>query len=408
MSIQSKLKQSKAIRYLYDSVRLATDFSPDSLQVCIPTASEKNVKRLNLVLLGINTYEVYGGVSTALKVFSKIADIAGCLQRIIVTGNQKLNKDTFIPAGFSITKDSAKELYFVSDGEPLSVSANDIFIFTYWSTWYTLEDALKLRNDIASEEQHDIYLIQDFEPGFFAWSTEYMLAQSTYESHSRSSIALINSSELATYLSNHGFKFYRSHYFEPKINDELLNFIESMPEKSKRNRRIIFYGRPTVKRNAFQLIVSGLRMWSETYPNAEKWEILSLGEHHNNIKLKHNIIMSCGKISLKEYAETMAQSSIGISLMVSPHPSYPPLEMSTFGVKTITNKFEGKNLSKFNRNIISLESCSPNSLLEALCEACDQYENHEGICSLDLNNSYIHGRTFDEAINLVAEECGMR
>ena len=181
-----------------------------------------------------------------------------------------------------------------------------------------------------------------------------------------------------------------------------------MPEKSKRNRRIIFYGRPTVKRNAFQLIVSGLRMWSETYPNAEKWEILSLGEHHKNIKLKHNIIMSCGKMSLKEYAETMAQSSIGISLMVSPHPSYPPLEMSTFGVKTITNKFEGKNLSKFNRNIISLESCSPNSLFEALCEACNQYENHEGICSLDLNNSYIHGRTFDEAINLVAEECGMR
>ena len=407
MSITTIMRQSKIAKLLYNRIKLMTDFSPEALKSCTPSPSSNCHVRINLVLLGIKQDEVYGGVSTALKVFSKLSNSADCSQRIIITGNQSLSKDTYIPEGFSVDKDSKKEMFFISDGKPLSVRQNDIFIFTYWSTWYTLEEAVRCRNMISKEVRHDIYLIQGFEPGFFAWSTEYMLANSTYQKHSESTIALINSKELASYIAQKGFNFYKMFYFEPRLNDVLLKELSLLPLESKRKRQIIIYGRPSVKRNAFQLIISALRKWSEQYSKAGQWVVLSLGESHKDIKLKNNTVQSYGKLSIGEYANVMSESAIGISLMVSPHPSYPPLEMSTFGLKTITNKFENKDLSAFNSNIVCLDSCSPDDVFMALCRECDRYEDKSGLCSIDLNQQYIEGNSFEEAVKGVAKESGL-
>ena len=66
--------------------------------------------------------------------------------------------------------------------------------------------------------------------------------------------------------------------------------------------------------------------------------------------------------------------------MVSPHPSYPPLEMSTFGVKVITNTYGNKDLSNFNDNISSLTNCSPEEISVRLHELC---QSEDGKCILD-------------------------
>ena len=68
------------------------------------------------------------------------------------------------------------------------------------------------------------------------------------------------------------------------------------------------------------------------------------------------------KLSLKSYAELMKKSSIGISLMESPHPSYPPIEMALFGVNVITNTYESKDLSKRNKNIYNLSKMNANEI----------------------------------------------
>ena len=74
--------------------------------------------------------------------------------------------------------------------------------------------------------------------------------------------------------------------------------------------------------------------------------------------------------------------------MVSPHPSYPPLEMSTFGVKTVTNSYANKDLSSFNENMICLSDASPRSLANALLKICAGY-NGEGTVATD--NDYAKG-----------------
>ena len=59
--------------------------------------------------------------------------------------------------------------------------------------------------------------------------------------------------------------------------------------------------------------------------------------------------------------------------MVSPHPSYPPLEMATFGVKVITNTFSNKDLKDFSPNIISLDTVNPVTISNRLSNICSSY-----------------------------------
>ena len=98
------------------------------------------------------------------------------------------------------------------------------------------------------------------------------------------------------------------------------------------------------------------------------------------------MVKSVGKLSLEEYGKMMLETSIGISLMVSPHPSYPPLEMSTFGVRTITNCYGGKDLRAFNNNIISLKNCSSSEICKRLSSLCDSYSEKGNVI---LNEDYV-------------------
>jgi hypothetical protein len=52
--------------------------------------------------------------------------------------------------------------------------------------------------------------------------------------------------------------------------------------------------------------------------------------------------------------------------MISPHPSYPPLEMAEAGVLTITNKYGSKDLSQRFPEIISIDRVDPQLLADAI------------------------------------------
>lgn len=66
----------------------------------------------------------------------------------------------------------------------------------------------------------------------------------------------------------------------------------------------------------------------------------------------------------------LLESSAGISLMASPHPIYPPLEMAHFGVRTVTNSYTCKDLSTFHPNITSIPSIAENAVAQALASSC--------------------------------------
>jgi hypothetical protein len=351
--------------------------------------------RVNLVLPHMMKFAIFGGISTALNFFDKVCENFDCKMRIIVVDNGRYIKSaTYQYKDFS-PENAQNNLHICGENANLPVAENDIFICTSWITAlyiYPVYEWQKKQFNISNRKL--IYLIQDFEPGFFAWSTEYVLAESTYR-HGENLIAVFNSEELSYFFDNKGYKFFRSIYFKPCLSPKLKLLLEK-GSNIKRKKQILIYGRPLDDRNCFNLIYTALWIWSEKYNRAKEWSIISLGDKFTNIKLKNNTINFGGKVSLEKYAETMFESYVGISLMESPHPSYPPLEMSTFGVRTITNIYENKNLDGFNENIISLTDYNPKKIAETLAKVCDEYGTLQAYPILD--NEYVNEDSFSDAV----------
>jgi len=153
----------------------------------------------------------------------------------------------------------------------------------------------------------------------------------------------------------------------------------------------LIYGRPSVARNGFSLIIESLKRWASLQSNLQEWEVISVGEGHKPIPIGNGkVIRSLGKLSLEDYAELLLRSAIGISLMVSPHPSYPPLEMAHFGLLTITNSYANKNLSCCHENIYSIDCLTPDRIADALLSRTWQFSEdpHAGLRGKSLIPSY--------------------
>ena len=64
--------------------------------------------------------------------------------------------------------------------------------------------------------------------------------------------------------------------------------------------------------------------------------------------------------------------------MVSPHPSYPPLDMAHLGVRVVTNGFGPKDLSSWHENITSVTALTAEAIGEALWAATEAFEADSG------------------------------
>ena len=400
------IKTSSATKALYVQLKKhigVQPFSFDLLPRIIPVMSEDAELRYNLVLPTLRKTKVFGGILTTIKILQMLMRKKGSRGRIIIINEEDNSpKWTYAVPGFSAEKTAKNEIVFLSESKELVVERNDVFILSNWRTAYAFFPVLNWQiHNYGLRNRKALYLIQDYEPGFFPWSSEYVLAEATYKTNAENIIALYNSKELHDYFKQNGYSFSSDTYFEPIINEKLR--IELLAAHDiPRRKQILIYGRPSESRNAFSIVREALDIWSRDYKNnVSEWRIISLGEQYKDIKLCNNTIEVLGKVTLEEYAQIMLSSYVGVSLMISPHPSYPPLEMSTFGIKTITNTFANKDLKYFNQNIISLANCTPTVIAEKLSEICDGFGVIESVCFKD--NDYVRGGRFETVIYQVGD-----
>lgn len=336
--------------------------------------SEENKIRFNILIPTVDPEKIYGGISSAIANAKNIlAAMPNCDVRVIVTsddvtreGLSELVKRLDVPLikvdpSSDIAGNTVVPLLF-NKHIPLSIRKNDVF---YATAWWTADLAFRIKTEQRRKYKFSypiVYLIQDYEPGFYSWSTQSALAESTYQ-NGNEIIAIINSEELTNFFESR-YKF-RSTFCLPYEMDEK---IYSKLRVVKKEKIIIVYGRPSVARNLFKLILESLRIWQLTEPaEALQYQIKFAGENFDAKLISElNNAESVGKLSLDEYGELLSKSAIGISLMLSPHPSYPPLEMATANCITITNDYDCKKMMQRSSNIISLSSLSPNILCEAI------------------------------------------
>ena len=344
-----------------------------------PRPSVHEAFRLNLIVPSVAEASIFGGVQTAIDLFRSVS--AGGVRRRIIS-IEALDASTAISfADFEtvdLTEDPDHPSQIVSVAPPapasIPIGPRDVFIATFWPTaLFALEIRAWQAATFRAAPKAFAYLVQDFEPGFYPRSAQNLLSSSTYEAP-RSTIAIFNTSLLQRDFHAAGLRFADEFSFEPRLAPALRDVL-AVPAR-ERSRTIVAYGRPSKPRNAFGLIVDGLRAWRATTPDAGDWRIVSVGEQHLDVDLGGGVVLhSLGKLSLDAYADLVRTSAIGISLMISPHPSYPPLEMSYLGLLVLTNRFGEKDLATWHPNISSLTSTTAHGLASDLAALCRRFES---------------------------------
>jgi hypothetical protein len=370
--------------------------------------------RINLLVPTINQEMAFGGINTVLDFWREISSYYKNI-RIISFGDYSsttiVNYSNYEFLSLKEDSNSPKQIISLLKkyGDSLPIGPQDIFIATYWKTAYFAERLVLWQSQEFSQSvKLIIYLIQDYEAGFYSWSSQYVLAKITYEC--QNAIAIFNTKLLQDYfhLQNHQFKYEYS--FEPTLNQVLYdNFVKL--KNANKKKQILIYGRPSSARNAFSIIVDSLLIWQENFLDANNWEILSVGQDHPDIPLNDNLVIkSLGKLSLEDYACVLAESAIGISLMISPHPSYPPLEMAHYGMWVITNNFANKNLTSAHDNIISLplDIMFPENIAQNLSLLCDRVKENpnNGWSGKSYLNNYLSTKSLFPFVREIVEIFG--
>ncbi|HEX4804144.1 MAG TPA: hypothetical protein VFV14_11560 [Myxococcaceae bacterium] len=342
--------------------------------------------RLNLLIPSINPEAAFGGIATAVKFFKRL-EAEFPRSRILLTDFEASSAALSQFKDYSLRsidddEDDRRQLVSLVDkrSKGLVVGSADLFIATIWWSEVTARSLARWQAQyFGIEEKPVIYLIQDYEPLFYAGSARSLLATETYQRTSPT-IAVINTALLRDYLHLQGHRFTAEFTFQPAMNQKLREHLAKCQQtKPPKEKRILIYGRPYSDRNAFPLVVESLRVWSQ-YEKARRWEIVSAGEPHPDIRLNEDLVIkSRGKLALADYADLLSRASVGISFMVSPHPSYPPLEMAHFGMKVITNGYSLKDITRWHDNLHAVPENTPSKIAAKLTEFCELLERQPQI-----------------------------
>lgn len=242
----------------------------------------------------------------------------------------------------------------------LDMHPDDIYIASAWWDAHHLQQLPLLRKFV--------YLIQDFEPIFYNNSDHFILAEQTY--HHDNFVPVCNTKLMYEFMSSKGYNHIAKNglWFEPAVG--VGHRVGYSPAKQTgEKKRLFIYGRPAVHRNLFHTALEVVNQAFATYMlDSLEWEVYLAGQDGlPDILLDTGITAkNLGKMSFEAYYDFAKTVDVAVSLMLAPHPSYPPLELASLGAAVVTTKYENKtDLSAYSKNIIITDSTIP-ALLEAL------------------------------------------
>jgi hypothetical protein len=348
----------------------------------VVTPSNIGRGRINLLIPTINPYQVFGGVATAVKIFEALRRELGDRfdARIVVT-DAGLDKEALEKyQDFAIQNDAHPfdhEPLVIADLSerrgPLPLRRGDAFIASAWWNAQQANEFRRMQKAYFDRSMPFIYLIQDFEPNFSPWSSQWAAAERTYY-EDEDTMSIVNSNELYRYMTRR-YRLPRAWVLPYEPNATVRAAIRAQ----QKEKLILIYGRPSVARNCFEVLLNGLQNWQINHPyEAAHWRIISLGETYP-VEYTYPVqnIEVLGKVGLEEYAALLSRASVGVSLMLSPHPSYPPLEMAMAGMETITNRFDDKDLSVYSDCIVNLDFISADDIARKLQAAVERFVARE-------------------------------
>ena len=263
----------------------------------------------------------YGGLATIFRIADHLRRNHGVENRFVVWGD---DNDRWIRSGLAAVFPGLESSEIVpcaglEADDVRDLPYADVSIATQWQTAYQVAHFPHTRR------KH--YLIQDFEPMFNPAGTLYALAEETYK---LGLLGLCNTAHL--------LDLYRERYggtgtaFTPAVDPTVFHAVGRHERRPDEPLNVFVYARPGHWRNCWELLEPALHAIKDRY--GRRVRIVTAGAWASPRDLANGI----DHLGLLDYADTGSlyrECDIGISLTVSEHPSYLPVELMACGVPVV-------------------------------------------------------------------------
>lgn len=322
---------------------------------------KKATSEVCLLLPSLGSGSFSGGPNTAFILCAHLARRG--IKINVISVNLRAEKDDVIRNHIRslIADDSVLQNFRFTDGcdgTPTLIGENDVLMATAWWTALRANDLV-----LQMKRKRFIYLIQDFEPLFYGWTTHHAMAMATY---GYDYVPVINEQVLAEFFFRFGpGKFNNPGFcrdamvFQPAVDRRLFH-PNADAQRANRKKQILFYARPSAPRNLFNMGMSALQqLVARNVITAQEWDVRLMGDQIAPIDLGNGVVLrAIPWMDYETYAANMREATVGLALMLSPHTSYPPLEMAASGVSVVTTVYSSKSaekLARISRNLVSVE-----------------------------------------------------
>ncbi|HEY0182688.1 MAG TPA: methyltransferase domain-containing protein [Rhodopila sp.] len=347
------------------SALLAKRF-PDLAPLPVFAVPRSDGRRLTVVTDSINVGSLYGGVGTALILAALAARRMDAGLRIVTRTEPPTvaNVDAVLSV-HGIPWDSNIEFLHAprngaGTGRDVPASPDDLFLTTsWWTTWSTRQSIPRAR--IA-------YLLQEDERMFYPLGDDQLRCRETLSDPGL--LYLVNSELLLAHLRDDAMAPGAT-AFEPSFPTRLYHPAGPGSRTAGEKRGFFFYARPNNVRNLYWRGLEALSAAiEEGILDPAEWEFHFAGHGAGPLSLPRGVHpVFPGPMSWPDYAAFVRRMEVGMSLMYTPHPSYPPLDLAASGAVVVTNRFGRKrDLDRYSPNILCADPDVP-ALVAALREA---------------------------------------
>ncbi|WP_231505259.1 hypothetical protein [Cellulomonas sp. URHE0023] len=321
------------------------------------------VPRINLVTDSIGADSLFGGVATAVIVASAWAEQTGRRLRIVTRHSSPDGAgldNLFRTIGARPSRQPELAFVPIGPGDYLETGDDDIFLTT---SWWTTTSVLRT---IPADKV--VYILQEDERAFYPTGGD-SLAAAAAMNHPGLTV-LVNTEGLRQHLMATGIDNLSTTgiSFEPSFTP-FLRPGRVVGAGGKRN--LFFYARPHNPRNLFDVGIAAIDAAIEGgHLPRERWTVHFAGRGVPPIDFcdgSRPVLHDA--LGWAEYRDLLGRMDLGVSLMASPHPSYPPLDLAASGSVVVTNSWPGKpELIHVSSRLVTAPS-TVDGLTEAIAKA---------------------------------------
>jgi hypothetical protein len=336
-------------------------------------------RHVNVLMACIDPPNFFGGYLAMYNLAKKFAD-AGYNVRILLIEQKIIN-----PIDLEKIRNHDSTLTkFLSDVEfqtcydheqVVPISDQDIFVATSMVSAHIASEAVR-----QTCYTKFIYMTQDYESIFFDNGHYKVFSEQSY---TLDYFPIISTDILQKFYLGKGLLSEKNKgvYFKNPV----LRFEPEKDFKRTRNgrKKLLFYARTQAhaSRNLYYIGCLAIDRARELgYFQDDEWEVVGIGAGVGTALLPSGIrINHIGKFDMQKYGEVLPQHDLGLSLMLSPHPSLLPIEMASAGLIVVTNTYDLKDQAYFSEISANITAVAPDfrSLADALIEAARRVDDFD-------------------------------